>query len=110
MTTLDKSIAEFVEAWGKLVRKAKNCSYTRRGGCHKTVEVTVAEVLAQGNAYLTDDSAIVRDESGDIWIIPETKETNELVSSRYDLRPGMRLRLEIKETVLVERETRVYPL
>lgn len=68
----------------------------------RDINIEVAEVLGVSSGYsLGWPSAVVKDINGHIWEIPEDKNIDGLserrIISRYDIHPGMKLRLTILE-------------
>jgi hypothetical protein len=70
-----------------------------------TYNIEVAEVLAVGSYYLTEEVAIVKDTAGKVWAIPEDKNyglPGQRLVSRHDVAKGMKLRLTVKTSGLIK--------
>jgi len=97
MNEQTEKTSEDIEAYRKHIRELLQQAEDPEPGDY---EIKVAEVLAVGRYSLAPEVAIVRDTRGKIWAIPEnrdsdTPEERRLVS-RWDVRPGMKLRLTVK--------------
>lgn len=92
--------------WEELIKKAKNRLWQEKTGQSvKTVEIKVKEVLTVGYWYRGQGAvAIVRDEKGKIWILPESG----TLFSRRDVKEGMKLRLKITEKNYLGQQTEVF--
>jgi len=98
----EKRIEKYKEKFEELLQQAEKDSCIGRQIESKIEEndIEIAEVLAVGHYGLAPEVVIVRDTKGKVWAIPEdnnnsTPLENQLVS-RWDVRPGMKLRLKIK--------------
>lgn len=99
-----------LEVWRRLVESAENVfEGGERVESERTEDITVTEVLGIGHYVLNPpEVAVVKDTMGRIWLLPEThKRPNGLVS-RWDVKPGMKLQLRLKEVAHITRETEVF--
>ena len=101
---------EFVsdQRWIELIEKAENpLGQKKAGETIKTVKIEVKEVLAVGQWHREQEAiAIVEDNEGKVWIVPE----GDILTSRRDVKKGMKLRLKITEKTYFQQETEVTAL
>jgi len=101
----EKRIEKYKEKFEELLQRAEKDSGMGRQIESEIEErhIEVAKVLAVGHYSLASEVAIVRDTNGKVWAIPEDKDSNtsleDQLVSRWDVRPGMKLRLKI-ETII----------
>lgn len=89
-------------AYNKKVEKYCENFYTLLGQVEEpapgTYDIEIAEILIIGLFPLVPTIAIIEDTQGKIWSIPESSGNNDkknALVSRWDIRPGMKLRLEV---------------
>ena len=94
--------------WTELVKKTENpLGQKKTGETIKTVEIEVKEVLAVGYWYYGQEAAtIVEDKEGKTWMLSE----GGTLTSRHDVKKGMKLRLKITEETYFQQNTEVFVL
>lgn len=106
----DEMVAERAR-WFSFIDQAENC-HVQKPGEQLVFEITVAEVLGIGQwSMALSEEAIVKDTEGKIWLIPETCEDDGNLHgliSRWNVQPGMKLRLRIK--AITHFETSAFPI
>lgn len=104
-----KELTAFFKKWRNLVKQAENGSRMEERTEQPAIEITVAKVLAAGDfVFGINGAVIVKDIENKIWIVPETQEKGGLVN-RNNVKPGMKIKLVITETVFTGKETRAFP-
>jgi hypothetical protein len=113
MTVTKEQLEEIerkAQAWLDLVRLTEN-NPLKRHIEENSVEIEVAEVLDIGHMYMKPpEGVVVRDTEGKKWCILETQNDREgmqCLVSRYNVKPGMKLRLFIKKESYVTTDTYV---
>jgi len=94
--------------WMELLKEAENpFGQEKTGQTVKMVEIEVKEILGVGYWYHGQETvAIVKDEKGKTWILPE----NGTLTSRHNVKEGMKLRLKITEKTYFQQNTEVFVL
>ena len=97
----EKRIERYKKGFRGLLQQAeKDSGIGQRLESEREDDIEIAKVLAVGHYGLTPEVAIVRDTKGKVWAIPEDNNNStpleDRLVSRWDVRPGMKLRLKIK--------------
>ncbi len=83
--------------WQDFLNQARNSVSSAELELKDETEVTVAEILAEGNAQLhPPDAVIFKDHAGRIWVW-QPDHTGAGIKDKSKIKPGTRLRLEIYE-------------
>jgi hypothetical protein len=83
--------------WQALLRQARNSPLPGEPELIDEVEAEVAEILAEGTAHLHPPNAVVfKDRAGRIWIW-QPDQTGDGLKEKSQLKPGVRVRLQIYE-------------
>ena len=101
-----KDMEEANQRWEALLREAQNSPLGKQPKAEEVVEITIAEVLSIGHYLMRPpEVAVIQDTEGRVWLIPETQGKDgdfDGLVSRYNVEPGMRLRLKIKKQIIYE--------